>query len=350
MVERGITIESRRAEQSKIAANWIMRMRECLGDGDQQQHLSDALRSAGITEGDLARGRNIDQHQLDKALQVVLRKVPDISLRMFSRVEISDLGVMGYAAINSGTVGRALRFLCQYHELTSDRYIDTLTIEDDVMRISPLPRMSHLHSFSNIAEDSLSGNWRMLGLLMGEHLDPPQASVFFSFPAPAYEKTFYEVFSCPVNFNAERNELVIPTAWLQRPIASRNQTMADVCTAMCERLLGAGEASRDIRQIVRRLLLSRPGRRMYRLEEAAAELHLSTAQLRKRLYRAGTSYKKLVLEIRMALARHYLEDTNLAIQEIAYLLDYSQAAPFSRAFKSYFGQSPERARESVSGV
>jgi AraC-like DNA-binding protein len=83
---------------------------------------------------------------------------------------------------------------------------------------------------------------------------------------------------------------------------------------------------------------------MYRLEDAAAELNLSTAQLRKRLYRAGTSYKKLVLEIRMALARHYLMDTSLAIQEIAYLLDYSQPAPFSRAFKLYFGMPPEEAR------
>jgi len=347
MIERGITMESRRAEQSKITANWIMRMRECLNDTDQRRYLSDALQSAGITEGDIAERRNIEQHQLDRALQLVLRRVPDISLRMFSRVEMSDLGVMGYAAINSGTVGRAMRFLCHYHELTSDRYIDMLTVEGDVVHVSPLPRMSHMHNFSNIAEDSFSGNWRMLRLLIGEALDPSQASVFFDFPPPAYERTFYDVFSCPVTFNADRNDLVFPAAWLERQIASGNETMADVCTAMCERLLGAGEASRETQQLVRRLLLSRPGRRMYRLEEAAAELNLSTAQLRKRLYRAGTSYKKLVLEIRMALARHYLEDTNLAIQEIAYLLDYSQAAPFSRAFKAYFGASPEQAREAV---
>ena len=346
MIEREITMESRRAEQSKITANWILRMRECLSDADQQRYLSDALQAADITERDLAERRNIEQHQLDKALQIVLRKVPDISLRMFSRVEMSDLGVMGYAAINSGTVGRAMRFLCQYHELTSDRYIDVLTVEDDVVHVSALPRMSHIHNFSNIAEDSFSGNWRMLRLLIGEDLDPSRASVFFDFPPPAYESTYYEVFSCPVTFNADRNELVFPAAWLDLPIASGNQTMADVCTAMCERLLGAGEASRETQQVVRRLLLSRP---MYRLNEAAAQLNLSTAQLRKRLYRAGTSYKKLVLEIRMALASHYLEDTNLAIQEVAYLLDYSQAAPFSRAFKSYYGQSPEQAREAVTG-
>ena len=345
MIEPGITMESRRAEKSKITANWIMRMRECLGDSDQQQYLSDALLGAGITEGDLVGRRNIEQQQLDRALQLVIRKVPDISLRMFSRAELSDLGVMGYAAINSDTVGRAMRFLIRYHELTSDRYTDTMIVEDDVARVSPLPRMSHIHDFTNIAEDSLAGNWRTLGLLLGDELDQTKASVHFVFEPPEYEQTFYEVFGCAVNFNAERDELVFPSAWLQRPIASGNQTMADVCTAMCERLLGAGEASRSTQQAVRRLLLSRPGRRMYRLEEAAAELNLSTTQLRKRLYRAGTSYKKLVLEIRMALARHYLNDTNLAIQEVAYLLDYSQAAPFSRAFKTYYGKSPEQARE-----
>ena len=350
MIEPGITMESRKVEQSKISANWIMRMRECLEDSDQQKHLSNALRQAGITERDLAEGRNIQQQQLDRAVQLVVRKVPDISLRMFSRAQMSDLGVMGYAAINSGTVGRAMRFLYRYHELTSDRYYDTLSIEDEVARVTPLPILAHIHDFKNIAEDSLAGNWRTLGLLLGTHIEPHKAQANFDFPAPAYEQTYYDVFSCKVNFDADRNELVFPAAWLDRPIASGNQTMADVCTAMCERLLGAGEESRETTQIVRRLLLSRPGRRMYRLDEAAAELNLSTAQLRKRLYRAGTSYKNLVLEIRMALANHYLKDTNLAIQEIAYLLDYSQAAPFSRAFKSYFGNSPDRARSAASAV
>ncbi len=345
MIERGITMGSRQAEESKITANWIMRMRECLSDADQQQFLSEALRDAGVSERDIAERRNIAQHQLDTALEIVLRHVPDISLRMFARAELSDLGVMGYAAINSGTVGRAMNFLYRYHELTSDRYHDNLTVDGDAAHVTPLPLMTHIHDFKNIAEDSLAGNWRTLFLLIGPDLDASQARVNFDFPEPDYAQTYYEIFTCPVNFNAEMNELVFPSAWLNLPIASANQTMADVCTAMCERLLGAAETSRETAQVVRRLLLSRPGRRMYRLEEAAAELNLSPTQLRKRLYRAGTSYKRLVLEIRMALARHYLEDTNLAIQEIAYLLDYSQAAPFSRAFKTYYGQSPEKVRE-----
>ena len=344
MVEHGLSLESRHAEKSKIAANWITRMRQCMTEGDEPQILTDALRAAHITPSHLDGRLYLKQGQLDRVVSYTVRFVPDISLRMFARAELTDLGVIGYAAINSDTVGRAMTFLYRYHELTSDRYIDTLTVEGDLAIVSPVPLMSHIQDFKNIAEDSFAGNWRTLSLLLGDAVDYNEAKIQFDFPAPDYESTYREAFGCRYFFDAERNELRFPAKWLAHPIASANQTMADVCTAMCERLLGAGGASRETSQIVRRLLLSRPGRRMYRLEEAATELRLSTSQLRKRLYRSGTSYKKLVLEIRMALARHYLEDTDLAIQEIAYLLDYSQPAPFSRAFKTYFGVSPDHSR------
>jgi AraC-like DNA-binding protein len=338
-----LKIESRKAEQSKISANFLMRMAEVLQAPEQQRLLDAALRRAGVSYQSISERRDVEQQQVDRVVQDVLRHVPDITLRMFARAELSDLGIMGYAAINSDTVGRAMDLLYQYHELTSDRYYDTFTVEDGVATVTPTPRLRHMENFKNIAEDSLAGNWRVLNLLLGPDVDSSGAEVCFDFPAPRYEAAFHEVFACKISFEAERNELRFPAGWLRLPVASANQTLAEVCTAMCDRLLGA-QQSREMSQVVRRLLLSRPGRRMYRLEEAAAELNLSPGQLRKRLYRAGTSYKQIVLEIRMALAQHYLQDTALPVQEIAYLLDYSQPAPFSRAFKTYFGVSPEHSR------
>ena len=334
----------RQSQASSIATAWIARMRQAMSEGDEPQIFIDALRAARITPSHLDGRLNLEHRQVDKAVSYVVRLVPDISLRMFARAELSDLGVIGYAAINSKTFGRAMDILYHYHELTSDRYIDTLTVEGDLAIISPIPIMSHIQNLKNIAEDSFAGNWIAFKVLLGDTVDYGNAKMFLSFPEPDYERTYREVFPWPYEFDSERNEVQFPAEWLTYPVATANQPMADICTAMCERLLGVGISSRETSQMVRRLLLSRPGKRMYRLEEAAAELRLSTSQLRKRLYRAGTSYKKLVLEIRMALAKHYLEDTNLPIQEIAYLLDYSQAAPFSRAFKSYFGVSPDHSR------
>lgn len=344
MVSTALKIQSRKEEQSKISANFLRRMNEALPGREAQQLFRDALKRAGVTWKNVIDHEGIEQPQVDRVIEVLLPDIPDISLRMFARAELADLGIMGYAAINSDTVGRATDLLYRYHELTSDRYFDTLDVEGREAVVTPTPRLSHIHEFRNIAEDSLAGNWRTLTLLLGPDVDTSSALVRFAFPRPDYGKTFAEVFSCRVEFDAERSELRFPASWLRLPVASANKTMADVCTAMCERLLGA-DTSRETPQVVRRLLLSRPGRRMYRLDEAAEALKLSPGQLRKRLYKAGTSYKRIVLEIRMALARHYLEDTALPVQEIAYLLDYSQPAPFSRAFKAYFGVSPEGSRQ-----
>ena len=341
-----LSVESRRTEASKISANWIGRVRQCLTGEHQQELLHEAILAAGISSDDLVHRRNIEQRQLDDVVEHILPHVPDITLRMFACAELTDLGVMGYAAINSDTVGQAMNFLYRYHELTSDRFRDRLEMRENEAVVTPIPVMGYVRDFTNIAEDSLAGNWRTLVLLLGSNVDLTRASVHFDFPPPSYVDSYHDVFGCPVHFNADRNELRFPAGWLTRPVESANQSMADVCKAMCERLLGAGESSRETSQVVRRLLLTRPGRRMYRLEEAAGELSLSPNQLRKRLYRAGTSYKKLVLEIRITLARHYLLDTELAVQEIAYLLDYSQPAPFSRAFKAHVGVSPERFRQS----
>ena len=165
-------------------------------------------------------------------------------------------------------------------------------------------------------------------------------------------KAYQEFFSpCELVFGAGKNELRIPHEWLARPVTSANTAMSSVAAAVCERILGPGRSMRmDTPRAVRNLLLSRPGRRMFRLGEAAEELLMSTAQLRKRLYRAQTSYKSIVLETRMTLARHYLESTPLSIQEIAFLLDYAQTGPFSRAFKKYYGFPPRNVRAGEVGV
>ena len=340
-----LSLDSRRAEKSKISAIWIERIRRIMSDGDLPSILDEALARAEISPHDLATRQNIEQHQLDLVTEYVLPYVPDITLRMLAGASLTDLGVIGYAAINSDTVGRALRFLLRYHDLTSDRFSDRLEVAGETAVITPVPVLSHLRDLRNIGEDSLTGNWRTLELLLGESVTFREASLHFAYPAPSYEQSYRQVFNCKIVFDADRTEMRFPAAWLEKPVETANQAMADVCRAMCERLLGGGESSRAITQMVRRLLLSRPGRRMYRLEEAAAELSLSTNQLRKRLYKSGTSYKRLVLEIRMALAQHYLSSTDLPIQEIAYLLDYSSSAPFSRAFKAQVGLPPEEFRE-----
>ena len=43
-------------------------------------------------------------------------------------------------------------------------------------------------------------------------------------------------------------------------------------------------------------------------------------------------------------AARYLSDSTLAIGEVAYLIGYSEPAPFHRAFKRWYGMTPDAFR------
>ena len=72
---------------------------------------------------------------------------------------------------------------------------------------------------------------------------------------------------------------------------------------------------------------------------------MSSKTLERRLSERGTGYRGLVDGIRCDLAKHYLADTNLRLQQIAYLLGYSEPAPLVRAFKRWAGCTPIQYRD-----
>jgi len=345
-----IDIPSRLQEESRIVVKWLNRLYECIRD-EPGNLFNKAIDHSGLSRQALRAGEDLTQEHLDRVMEYVGRKIPDLTFRFFSEVELLDLGMMGYAVLSCTTVGKGLNLMARFLELTSDRYTEKYSVEQGFHVIQPFPTWRHLGADVSIAEDCLAGNWRAIILMMGPEADLYGASAHFAYPEPETAKVYKQYFAPgKVVFDAETSELRIPVDWLSRPVTTANTVMSDVTRSVCDRMLGPGATRRlDTTRVVRRLLISRPGQHMLRLEEAAEELHMSTSQLRKRLYRSGTSYKNLVLEVRMALASHYLESTYLTIQEIAYLLDYAQPGPFSRAFKKYHGLSPSAMREVAAG-
>jgi len=79
-------------------------------------------------------------------------------------------------------------------------------------------------------------------------------------------------------------------------------------------------------------------------DDVARHFHMSSKTLERRLSERGTGYRELVDAIRCDLAKHYLTDTDVRLQQIAYLLGYSEPAPLVRAFKRWTGCTPMQYR------
>ncbi len=71
---------------------------------------------------------------------------------------------------------------------------------------------------------------------------------------------------------------------------------------------------------------------------------MSPRQLNRRLKEEQTSFKIILVECRRELAEQYISDSSLSLTEISFLLGFSEASSFSRAFRRWTGQSPTEAR------
>lgn len=76
------------------------------------------------------------------------------------------------------------------------------------------------------------------------------------------------------------------------------------------------------------------------LRQVARRMAMSDRSLQRRLQDAGLTYKTVVMELRMGLARTYLDQPAIRIAEVATLLGYRELSSFNHAFRRSTGFAP----------
>jgi AraC-like DNA-binding protein len=74
---------------------------------------------------------------------------------------------------------------------------------------------------------------------------------------------------------------------------------------------------------------------------------MSVRTLQARMANEGTSFSSLIEEVRVLLARTYLQRPESSLDEIADWLGYGEQTSFGRAFKRWTGMTPQKYRRSV---
>lgn len=83
------------------------------------------------------------------------------------------------------------------------------------------------------------------------------------------------------------------------------------------------------------------------LENAAEELGISSATLKRKLKQKGTTYSEVLEQCRLEQACLLLADPGISVREIAHDLGYRHPSNFTRAFKRGIGKSPQTYRKLV---
>jgi len=180
-------------------------------------------------------------------------------------------------------------------------------------------------------------------------LDPNFAPLEIRFPFAELPRiTELEAFfRAPILFGAELCAIRFDAAELARPFRSADPTLAKFLERYAEDALAElpalGQVSTRVREILSRELQDGE----ISLKFVARKLAMSERSLQRQLSLENTTLKQLTEDLRRELSIRYLSRHELSVSEVAYMLGFSETAPFFRAFKKWTGLTPGDFRRSA---
>lgn len=136
------------------------------------------------------------------------------------------------------------------------------------------------------------------------------------------------------------HRLVFSKADALRPFLTANDDMWMSFEPQLRRRLFQMDASGSTEQRVRSVLIEAIPSGMMSVAAVSEKLAISKRSLQRALADEGTTFVDILQDTRQKLAIHYLQKTNIAISEIAFLLGFIEENSFYRAFKNWTGKTP----------
>ena len=250
---------------------------------------------------------------------VALSGNPAIALNI-ARVRRPAFHVVGYALMSSRNLAEGFARLERYQRIIAEASDLTFRRTPQGYRIGVTVHGDRLPAPPQSAECSLAYLVDMVRWITGRSLD-----------------------RAPLRFHAEEFALVFSRVDLETPLPSANEALAQLHDRFAGEYLARFSTSRIThltRQTLCRLLPQGEPKR----ERVAQALHLSQRTLQRRLQEEGTSYQQLLDDTRRDMAEQYLQQPGLTLLEVAYLLGFADPSNFFRAFRRWFGCTPNEYR------
>lgn len=303
------------------------------------------LTASGISAEDLQNpaGQH-DALKVEKALCLALMAIEDplVGLHVSPKLNITALGVIGFIAQTSNTLGDLINSLIRFSNLVGDVGTPMLSHEPgtvvwtwDCHFTEPL-MIRH-------ATECLLGCWAGMLRLRKQGKQSILIAVRFrhSLPAPGLEKEYQRFFGCPVFFDQTESGLVLPARNLSDAMSLADPNLHQTLAMHAEQQLQAQRQSESLPDKVRAQLRAILARGMTPVRDDIAEmLGMSGRSLHRKLEESGCNFRTLMDDVRLAMAHKALTENTHTVAQLGIQLGFGDSQSFIRWFKKQEGITP----------
>jgi len=262
-------------------------------------------------------------------------------LELGRRRNLEDyLGFLGDLARSATNLGDAITEVFQYIEIHAESSLWQLETRNNVGYIIFSSAEEYEDPIDQVQQLVIVLAWRTIRALSGGSWHPTM--VAFPFDKPENSLLFRQTFNVPVQFDADYCGIVFHYSDLAIGLSTSNNKLHGLLRKRADDFIR--HRKRDFPDMVRTLI--RKNLEFQRLgeEEITAFFPFSKRTFQRRLRTEGTSYQKLLAEVRMSVAQKLLTNTSTSVTRIADRLGYGDIAAFSKAFSRNTGFSPHQWR------
>ena len=294
---------------------------------------------AGIDPAALEPDARVPRTALNRLWEVAIEATgdPAFGLTASRFAAQTTFHALGYAVLASVTLREAFERIIRYRRLIGDvlelRLVDAgdrYRFEIDVSAHPGVPFQ---------AVDAIAATCARQARLLHTPRPCNPLAVEFAHAEPADLEPYRRTFRAPLRFGQQGNALEYSRSDMEDRLPAGNAELARGNDEVLVRYLARLQQSRVSSRVQQALLDALPDGAPSKPAIARA-LGMSARNLQRHLADEGTSFKELLNEARVSLARTYVDEGRLSVTETAFVLGFADTSTFSRAFKRWTGMSP----------
>lgn len=294
------------------------------------------------------------QHQLI-ANGIRLCNKPGIGLLVGQYMDWSYNGPIGGIVNCSPSMREASDSFIRYIMVAQPYYAITLDkpktyVDNQGMLISPIRFFSTNSAHPGLLEFQceyrLAVTLRLLDMCGNKSVENTDVHIGLHYKEPQHSELYKELPCTSVSFNCEQSFVSAHHTFLVTPWRPFRRHAFDRIVAQCEEEFKQTKIETTYTAKVR-WHVSSLFNRQASLEKISDILGLTPRALTRKLSVEGTSFRNIVRDIRMELVSFHLQESNLSVEEIAEIMNFSCAASLRRAIKNWSGSAANQLRNTA---
>jgi AraC-like DNA-binding protein len=266
---------------------------------------------------------------------------PLIGLKLGVETKTERFHPMGIAALSTENFVAAVKHMARYKKLTAPEEMPHELDEEEfsvsfrwLLSIDAEPQVLTDYCFAWMLTIAQHGTGRKVTPLRVEYVQQR-----------GNMRAMERHFGCEVMCGSGRNAIVFRAEDATAPFGTRNAELLDMLAPQFDEQMKQHLAEDSFVELVQRAIQDRLTGHRPSIDTIAQALHMSSRTLQRRLQDTGYSFQRVMDQARHQMARYYLSNSALELNETAYLLGFEDPNSFGRAFRTWEGVPPSDWRE-----